>query len=115
MEALAVNAALNNTDLDFKGCATMGEKLAVPPGADVVISIVVRDPTGSNYSPYSFDNPSLAQVGIRQALDRPVLDHIDVIRGQVSGYRAPGSQDYAGAWPNTWLANPDLSTVPAAA
>jgi len=45
----------------------------------------------------------------------PVLDHIDVIRGMVTGYKAPGAADYAGAWPNTWLANPDMSTVPVAA
>jgi hypothetical protein len=115
VEALALNAARNNTDLDFEGCATMGEKLAVPRGSDVVVAIVVRDPAGTNYSPYSFDNPSLAQVGIKQALNKPVLDHVDVIRGLVSGYKQPGAADYAGAWPNTWLANPDLSTVPAAA
>jgi hypothetical protein len=93
----------------------MGEKLAVRAGAEVVVSIVVRDPAGNNYSPYSFNNPSLAQVGIAQPINQPVLDHVDVIRGLVSGYKTPGSADYAGAWPNTWIANPDLATVPAAA
>jgi hypothetical protein len=115
VESLALNAALNNTDLDFKGCATMGEKLEVPRGADVVVATVVRDPAGTSYSPYSFDNPSLAQVGISQPLNAPVLDHIDVIRGLVTGYRTPGAPDYAGEWPRTWLTNPDMSTVPAAA
>jgi hypothetical protein len=75
----------------------------------------VRDPSGTNYSPYTFPNPSLAQVGITQPINQPVLDHFDVIRGAVSGYRAPGSADYAGEWPRTWISNPDLSTVPAAA
>lgn len=115
VQALAANAARGNTDIDFQGCATMGEKLVVPQGADVVVAIVVRDPAGANYSPYSFDNPSLAQLGIKQAINKPVLDHVDVIGGKVSGYKQPGSADYAGAWPNTWLANPDISTVPAAA
>src|SRR5262249_46334306 len=112
VESLTVNAALDNTDLDFQGCATMGEKLVVPAGSDIVVSIVVRDPSGTNYSPYSFNNPSLAQIGISQPLNAPVLDHVDVISGKVTGYRQPGAADYAGAWPNTWLANPSLSTVP---
>ncbi len=121
VEALAVGAATNDTDIDTSGCATMGEKLAVRPGADIVVAIVVRDPAGTNYSPYTFNNPSLAQVGIVQPLDKPVLDHIDMIRGMVSGYRVAGTVDYAGAWPSNfdWLradgTTADLSVVPAAA
>lgn len=117
VETLAVLAARSNSNTAFaaKRCATMGEKLVVPQGRDVVVSIVVRDPSGTNYSPYTFDNPSLAQVGISQPLNSPVLDHIDAIRGLVTGYRQPGAPDYAGAWPNTWLNNPDLDTVPEAA
>ena len=46
-------AAVNNTDTDVAGCATMGEKLKVRPGAEIVISIVVRDPSGTNYAPYT--------------------------------------------------------------
>lgn len=120
VQTLALNAALNNTDLDFAGCATMGEKLVVPPGADVVVSIVVRDPSGTNYSPYTFSNPSLAQVGISQPLNAPVLDHVDVIRGLVTGYKSPGAADYTGEWPRNWL-NPatgetlGLGAVPAGA
>jgi hypothetical protein len=121
VEALAVTAATNTTDIDVAGCATMGEKLKVRPGAEIVVSIVVRDPAGNNYSPYSFANPSLAQVGINQPLNAPVLDHIDMIRGMVSGYRTPGSAGYTGEWPrNTnWLkadgTTADMSVVPAAA
>lgn len=115
VQQLAVNAAKGNTDIDVAGCATMGEKLKVRPGAEIVVAVVVRDPVGENHSPYSFANPSLAQVGIEQPLNRPELSHIDVIRGMVTGMRQPGDADYAGAWPNTWLANPDMSTVPAAA
>lgn len=121
VEALALAAAKNNTDKDLRHCATMGEKLEVKPGSDIVVAIAVRDPKGKSYSPYSFPNPSLLQVGITQPLDQPVLDHIDVIRGKVSGYKAPGSADYAGAWPDDWvdMANPQqlrsLASVPAAA
>jgi len=121
VEALAVNAAVNNTDIDSSGCATMGQKLTVRPGAEIVVSVVVRDPAGNNFSPYSFANPSLLQVGINQPLNAPVLDHVDLIRGLVTGYKTPGAPDYAGEWPrNTnWLkadgTTADLSVVPAAA
>ena len=121
VEAIAVAAATGNTDVDVSGCATMGEKLKVRPGAEIVVSIVVRDPAGTNYSPYSFPNPSLLQIGVSQPLNMPVLDHIDLIRGMVSGYKTPGTADYAGEWPrNTaWLhadgSTADLSGVPAAA
>ena len=90
-------------------------------GAEIVVSIVVRDPAGKSYSPYSFPNPSLAQIGMDQPLDMPVLDHVDVIRGMVTGYKTPGAADYSGAWPNDWIDrdNPQqlkpLSLVPDAA
>src|SRR5262249_29165309 len=74
--------------------------------------------TGTNNSPYTFANPSLLQVGVTQPLNMPVLDHIDVIRGLVTGYKTPGAADYSGEWPrNTaWLhtdrTTADLSGVP---
>ena len=102
-----------------------GEKLVVKPGSDITVAIVVRDPSGTNYSPYSFNNPSLAQVGIQQPLNMPVLDNIDVIRGMVTGYKTPGAPDYSGQWPNNWInaylqapengTAPSLATVPAGA
>ncbi len=78
---------------------------------DIVVSIVVRDPSGTNYSPYTFPNPSLAQVGINQPLNAPVLDHVDVIRGMVTGYKTPGAADYSGQWPSDWLdeSNPTVT------
>ena len=121
VEALAIAAAMNNTDTDVTGCAAMGEKLVVRPGAEIVVSIVVRDPAGTNYSPYSFPNPSLQQVNVTQPLNMPVLDHVDVVRGMVSGYRAPGSAGYSGQWPNDWIkpyltgGTPSLASVPDAA
>ena len=115
VETLAVAAATGNTDIDASGCATMGEKLVVRPGAEIVVAVALRDPEGANYSPYTFANPSLAQVNINQPMNMPVLDHVDLIGGMVSGYRTPGSPDYAGQWPNTWLENPDPTTIPPAA
>jgi hypothetical protein len=122
VEALAVAAATSNTDTDKAGCATMGEKLVVRAGAEVVVAVVVRDPAGTNHAPYSFANPSLLQIGVNQAMNAPVLDHIDVIRGLVSGYKTPGAADYAGAWPanGAWLnytsfQTAGLAAVPAAA
>jgi len=115
LEAAALEAASNNTQVGIDGCATMGGKVHVSEGSDVVVAIVARDPEGKSYAPYSFANPSLAQVGIVQPLNKPVLDHIDVIRGQVTGYRKPGQADYAGQWPNDWIDNPNMANVPAAA
>jgi hypothetical protein len=115
LEAAVLQAATDNTQVDLPSCVTMGDKVQVNAGDDVVVAIAVRDPEGKNYSPYSFANPSLAQVGITQPLNKPVLDHIDVIRGLVTGYKKPGQPDYAGQWPNDWLENPDMNNVPAAA
>ncbi len=117
VETAAVLSAFTDTDGgDSQGCATMGQKLTVKPGSDIVVAIVARDPSGASFSPYVFENPSLAQVGIHQPLNKPVLDHIDVIDGKVTGYKLPSdTANYAGEWPRTWLANPDMGTVPAAA
>jgi len=115
VETFATLAAWKNTDEGGSDCATMGEKLTVRPGSDIIVSVVVRDPSGYSYSPYTFENPSLLQAGIHQPLNRPVLDHVDVIRGMVTGYKDPTDPSYAGQWPNTWLVNPDMATVPAGA
>jgi hypothetical protein len=116
VETLAVLAAWNDTDAGNSGCVTMGQKLTVRPGSDIIVGLVVRDPSGASFSPYTFDNPSLLAAGIHQPLNRPVLDHIDVIDGKVTGFKDPAdTASYAGEWPRTWLANPDMATVPAAA
>lgn len=118
---LVANAAISNTAIAAAGCATMGEKLVVPAGVDVVVGIAVRDPAGPNFSPYTFPNPSLLQIGITQPINMPVLDHVDLIRGMVTGFRTPGTPGYAGEWPRntSWLhadgTTADLSAVPDAA
>jgi hypothetical protein len=106
VEAIARTAAFNDADsAGIAGCATMGQKLVVRPGADIVVAMVVRDPAGTNYSPYSFANPSLTQIGVSQPLNAPVLDHVDLIGGNVTGYIDPSSPNYLGQWPvNTnWM------------
>ena len=62
----------------------MGEKLVVPAVRTSSSAIAVRDPAGTNFSPYTFPNPSLLQVGINQPINMPVLDHIDLIGGLVT-------------------------------
>jgi len=120
-EALAMAAATANTAVDTPRCATMGEKLVVKPGDDIVVAVVVRDPAGTNNSPYTFANPSLAQIGVNLPINMPVLDHVDLVRGLVSGYKTPGAADYAGEWPRntSWLkddgSTAGLGVVPAAA
>ena len=122
VEVASLAAAVNNTDFNFDAkCATMGQKLEIRPGQGVVVAIAVRDPDGTNYAPYTFANPSLQQIKVNQPLNKPVLDHIDVVRGLVSGYKQPGAADYSGEWPRDWLnvsdptVHGDLNTVPAGA
>ena len=120
-EEIALNGAVNKTAMTVAGCATMGEKLVVPAGSDIVVGITVRDPDGANFSPYTFPNPSLKQIGVTLPINTPLLDHVDVIGGLVTGYRTPGAANYAGEWPkNTnWLhadgTTADLTAVPDAA
>jgi hypothetical protein len=97
LEKAVFNGASNNTDVRINGCATMGEKLVVRPGADLIVAVAVRDPEGTNNSPYAFANPSLKQINITQPLNQPVLDHVDLIGGDVTGYVDPANRgSYAG-------------------
>ncbi len=75
--------------------ATMGQRLEVKPGEEIKIAIRLRDPEEKNFCPYSFDNPSLTQVGISQSLNKPVLDHVDLISGQVTGIQPPDGSGYS--------------------
>lgn len=96
IEKAASNAASKGGEVRIDGCATMGEKLVVRPGAEVWVAVAVRDPQGTNNSPYSFPNPSLKLVNITQPLNAPVLDHVDVIGGNVTGIVDPSSPSYKG-------------------
>lgn len=116
LEDIALEAAKNGTDVSINAnCAVMGEKLKIDKNDDVLVAVVVRDPSGKNFSPYTFANPSLLQIGKSQPLNQPELDHIDVIRGLVAGAKQPSSPDYSGQWPDNWVDNPDMNLVPAGA
>ena len=97
----SVNADIVGPDLVFRARTqhdddwkTMGETLVVRPGEKVLIEMEMTVPAKNN-SPYSFNNPLLAQVGIKQPLNKPSLDHVDLISGQVTGVVPPTSPNYA--------------------
>ena len=76
-------------------CATMGEELKVRRnGEDVTWYIALRDPEGANNSPYSFDNPSLLQIGMNVPMNEPKLSHIDIIRGDITGRIRKNDPEY---------------------
>ncbi|MDB5651177.1 MAG: hypothetical protein JWL62_2697 [Hyphomicrobiales bacterium] len=96
----SVNADIIGPDFVFRaktGGDTwkgMGETLVVKPGNKVMIEIELTVPATNN-SPYSFNNPLLKQVGINQPLNKPSLDHLDLIAGDVTGIIQPGTPGYA--------------------
>jgi hypothetical protein len=96
----SVNADIIGPDLVFRAKAhgddwkTMGETLVVKPGEKITIEMEMTIPAKNN-SPYSFNNPLLQQVGIHQPLNKPSLDHVDLITGQITGAIPPGSAGYA--------------------
>lgn len=96
----SVNADIIGPDLVFRakgqhdGWKSMGETLAVRPGEKITVEIEMTVPAKNN-SPYGFNNPLLLQVGVQQPLNRPSLDHVDLITGQITGVIAPGSPGYA--------------------
>jgi hypothetical protein len=74
--------------------AMMGQTLNVKKGEMVTLKIRVNDPEGPNHCPLDMDNPSLEQIGITQPLNMPVLDHVDLITGLVTGLVDPDDDDY---------------------
>jgi hypothetical protein len=96
----SVNGDLIGPDLRFRargqrgGWKSMGETLVVRPGEQITLEMEISVPARNN-SPYTFDNPLLLQVGKKQPLNVPSLDHVDLITGQITGMIAPGSPGYA--------------------
>jgi hypothetical protein len=97
----SVNADIIGPDMVFRAKGafdfewkTMGETLVVRPGEKVVVEMEMTIPAKNN-SPYSFNNPLLLQVGVKQPLNKPSLDHIDLISGKITGVIAPGAPGYA--------------------
>lgn len=75
-------------------CATMGETLDVRAGAPVRIKLKMVDPAGTNNSVYSFNNPSLLQIGQEIPVNAPELAQVDLIKGVVSAPFTPADEDY---------------------
>jgi len=96
----SVNADLIGPDMVYRAHGpdgvwkTMGETIVVNPGEEITLEMAVTVPAKNN-SPYSFNNPLLMQVGINQPLNKPYLDHIDLITGDITGVIAPGAPGYA--------------------
>jgi hypothetical protein len=84
VEAVAAMSAETGRPISVSGCANPGQKLVVRPGAEIVVSAVVRDAQGTNRSPFTFANPALAALGIAQPMNAPVLDHVDVLGGAIT-------------------------------
>ena len=95
-----VQGNLIGPDLVFRaktatsGWKTMGQTLVANPGEKITLEMSLTVPA-SNNSAYSFDNPLLAQIGIKQPLNKPVLDHVDLITGSITGVIKPGDPKYA--------------------
>src|SRR5215470_12024986 len=96
----SVNGDLIGPDLVFRAKGqrgdwkTMGETLVVRPGERITVEMEMTVPAKNN-SPYTFENPLLLPVGKHQALNAPLLDHVDLITGKITGVIAPGAPGYA--------------------
>lgn len=97
LEARVLAAAKAGTGFFEADCAQQGSKLVVNPGDQLRVVVALRDPEGTNLVPYSIPNPALAQIGMNVPLNMPVLHHVDLIGGLVTGYVAPDSPRYEGA------------------
>lgn len=84
----------SNPSSSYLPMATMGETLVVKRGQSVVLNLQVNLSDHANHSPYSFNNPSLAQIGIKEPLNRPTLRQVQFIKGNVTGVVAPSSANY---------------------
>lgn len=104
------------------GTAKMGQTLVVPRGRSVKLTLEVNLPTTKNNSPYSFNNPSLAQIGVQESLNRPTLRQVQFIKGNVSGVVAVDSANYTNATntsaarlatfgPNNWTVSGQKRTM----
>lgn len=96
----SVNADIIGPDLVFRAQGpdgvwkTMGETTIVNPGDLVTLEMQLTVPAKNN-SPYAFSNPLLEQIGLHQPLNKPSLDHVDLITGDITGPIEPGAPGYA--------------------
>lgn len=87
----AVNGGLIDA-LDFKvqsakGAGEMGAEVAAVPGEDLKITIRFKSPERNNYE-FQLGSGVFANV-------KPVVDHVDLIAGDVTGRETPGTPGYA--------------------
>ncbi|SFP58286.1 hypothetical protein SAMN05216567_107158 [Variovorax sp. OK605] len=87
----AVNGDLIDA-LDFnvksaKGAGDMGSEVAATSGEDLTITIRFKSPERNNFE-YQLGSGNFANV-------KPVVDHVDLIVGDVTGAEAPGTPGYA--------------------
>ena len=91
-----------------RSCATMGEKLVVPPGRTSWYPSSCATRRARTTRPTRSPIRRWPRSASRSRSNAPVLDHVDVIRGMVTGSKQPGAADYAGEWPRNWIAqSPD--------
>jgi hypothetical protein len=97
----SVNADIIGPDMLYRAkgewdfeWTTMGDTLVIRPGDKITLEMEMTVPT-TNHSPYSFNNPLLLPVGIKQPLNQPSVDHVDLITGDITGVIKPGAPGYA--------------------
>jgi hypothetical protein len=73
---------------------TMGQTLVVNPGDKITYTVRLVLPVHNN-SPYTFNNPLLTQISLSRPLNTPLLDHLDIITGNITGLVGPGTAGYA--------------------
>lgn len=96
----SVNADIIGPDMVFRAHGpdgvwkVMGETVVANAGETVTLEMSMTVPA-TNFSPYSFNNPLLVTVNKQQPLNKPSLDHVDLITGDITGVIAPGAPGYA--------------------
>ncbi|WP_035972474.1 hypothetical protein [Bradyrhizobium sp. WSM3983] len=96
----SVNADIIGPDMVFRAHGadgvwkTMGETIVANPGETITLEMAMTVPA-SNHSPYSFNNPLLKPINKQQPLNKPSVDHVDLITGDITGVIAPGAPGYA--------------------
>jgi len=108
--SFSVNGQLINQNFTFTASAngvtkTMGQTLEAKPGDTVTVEMRMVVPA-SNNSPYQFSNPLLKQIGTFQPINKPLLDHVDLITGDITGVIPPTSANYAVANTTEAVYNP---------
>lgn len=95
----SVQGDLIGSDFTYRASAngvtkTMGQTLEYRPGDTITVEMRMTVPMKNN-SPYLFNNPILTQIGVSQPLNAPQVDHVDLIRGDITGVIAPSDARYS--------------------